>query len=130
MSVPRRTLWIRVFPAGFLVVLVAHGLSASARGDGCHGPERPVLGLSILQDSLLPDQSDGFPSLLRLSRRPCSAEMPGSPKRIASFPVTAMVVGAGFEAQPSSCPLAVVDSTPSTSTHPLRIDRPPRSLPV
>jgi hypothetical protein len=124
------TIWSRVFPAAFLAVLAAHGLSTSARGEGCHGPERPVLGLSILQDSLGlgPTQPDVSRSDTQLRRLPCSAETPGAPTRVASFPVSAVVVLEGFEAQPTSRPLTVADSTPSTSSHFLRIDRPPRSL--
>jgi hypothetical protein len=128
VSVPWSTIWFRVFPAAFLAVLAAHGLSTSARGEGCHGPERPVLGLSILQESLGPTQPDVSRSHIQLRRLPCSAETPSSPTRIASFPLSAVVVLEGFEAQPTSRPLTVADSTPSTSTHPLRIDRPPRSL--
>ena len=130
MSVPRHTIWSRVVCTFVLTVLGAHSFSAPLRAEGCHGPDRPVLGLSILQERPSPAATEAKEDRLslRFVRRPCSAEHAGAPVRILAVPTCGLLEGIAFEPRSLSRLLSISDSTPLTRSHPFRIDRPPRPV--
>jgi hypothetical protein len=122
-------LWSRCLPVALLWVI---GTSLSAHADGCHAPDRPVLGLSF---SL--EEANHAPPILdraeqsapRVVPVPCSGEVPGSTGRAAppqpgavtspsAFAFAAARIASHFAREPVALDGRILLD---------RLDRPPRS---
>src|SRR4051794_22039350 len=96
---------------------------------GCHAPERPTLGLTVLGEETTsvapaPVRIDRPP--LSLAPRPCSGDAPGPPGRVAPLRWLACPTFAGPEAA-TSAPLDVSEPSPLLPRRLVsRLDRPPR----
>lgn len=127
--------WARRSRRITVVLFMGLWLSAYARpvlAEGCHAPEKPVLGMTFSWEVIetpasLPDAVDlRLPSF---SKAPCSSETPLPSQSKHSLPSSALTFA--LEVLPLAS-LSRCQATPSTETleardSTFRLDRPPRS---
>jgi hypothetical protein len=111
-----------------LALVGVTGMLADARpaqAMGCHVPDRPVLAMTISLQT--PDVASILPpSRARLTRLPCSQEIPGSSQSQPPLPTLAIVDAAEFASRPRPA-FSVPESTQLRPRNvPLGRERPPR----